>query len=272
MSTPQNATTNDSPGALVAASTIDPHQTAHTMLVTDSGTQDAFSAAATLLRVHEPQTHHQQSDTQLNIQFGQHLQHHQGQNQEREERRLHQQSHSLRLVSDQSTVSLDELQNSLKRVEGLLRQGNLSMAIQILSEITELVVSNCEYLGLSGDDFPSLYRVKQENFWRSLNNTWIYALTQTNVPSKHSTFIDHGSLCHLRQTIINWADVLERYGLVDYELGFWEQDLLEAIDRLLAGFLNQHSCRAFNGEILSQCQPEVGSRVKAHDGELYSHV
>ncbi|CAG8535017.1 11626_t:CDS:2 [Paraglomus brasilianum] len=230
MSTPQNATTNDSPGALVAAPTLDPHQTAHTMLATDSGIQDAFSAAAALLRVqHEPQPHHQQNHTQLDI--------------------------------------------HLKRVEGPLQQGNLSMAIQILSEITELVVSNCEYLGLSGDDnVPSAYRVKRENFWRSLNNTWIYTLTQINVSSKHSTFIDHEFLCHLRQSIVSWADVLERYGLVDYELGFWEQDLLEAIDRTLAAFLNQHSCRAFDGEVLSQCQPEMGSRVKVHDGELYSHV
>jgi hypothetical protein len=80
----------------------------------------------------------------------------------------------------------------------------------------------------------------------------------------------------LRQSIVSWADVLEKYGLVDYELGFWEQDLLEAVDRILAASLSGHGSCAFSEEALASCQPEVSSRVdntlKVHDGGLYSHV
>lgn len=33
----------------------------------------------------------------------------------------------------------------------------------------------------------------------------------------------------VRDSIIAWGDVLEWYGLVDYELGFWEEDILNGI-------------------------------------------
>jgi hypothetical protein len=147
LTTAPNATTNDTPpGALITASTLDPHHTTHALIATDSGIHDAFSAAAALLRVqHEP--HHQQNDNQLDVQYEHHLQ---------QQQHFHQQSNNLRAVSKlltspdkyhKSTMSLNQLQDSMKRVEEALQQGNSSMAIQLLSEITDHVVSGCEYLG-----------------------------------------------------------------------------------------------------------------------------
>lgn len=37
-------------------------------------------------------------------------------------------------------------------------------------------------------------------------------------------------LHHLHNNVKAWADALEKYGLVNYELGLWEQDILEAIE------------------------------------------
>ena len=33
----------------------------------------------------------------------------------------------------------------------------------------------------------------------------------------------------LRESVIAWGDVLQWFGLVDYEMGFWEEDIIESI-------------------------------------------
>jgi len=40
-------------------------------------------------------------------------------------------------------------------------------------------------------------------------------------------------LLHMRHQILTWADLLERFGLVDYEMGFWERDILDELDKAL---------------------------------------
>lgn len=67
-------------------------------------------------------------------------------------------------------------------------------------------------------------------FWTGLNNCWLFAFSHYgNARSEDQRICEH-HLHHLHNNVKAWADTLEKYGLVNYELGLWEQDILEAIE------------------------------------------
>ncbi|CAG8596376.1 4658_t:CDS:2 [Ambispora leptoticha] len=145
--------------------------------------------------------------------------------------------------------SFEEVKEGFKRVIELVKRDEMFDAFNLLSNITANVVTNCEKYGLTSDENFSNDR---ETFWKTLNDCWLYAISQVNKNhSKHHQQqsqeqqqqslpqrIGKEYLYKLRESVVSWADVLERYGLVDYEMGYWEQDFLEAIDTQINLFLN----------------------------------
>lgn len=67
-----------------------------------------------------------------------------------------------------------------------------------------------------------------------MNNCWLYALAQRNDVNDESERLTNEYLFELRDKLIAWADKLEPFGLVDYEMGLWEAEILEAVDANLA--------------------------------------
>ncbi|KAG0252114.1 hypothetical protein DFQ27_008260 [Actinomortierella ambigua] len=154
----------------------------------------------------------------------------------------------------------EELQNVLEYVD----QGMILKSIGLLGQLTERVVANIEPLGLASDDGPP---ARREGFWTGLNNCWLFALSHAqdtarwddptfsslsflspssfsspSSPSPSSPFAsqqqgpilqEQRHLVHLKHRVVDWANRLEPWGLVDYELGFWERDILEAIESCL---------------------------------------
>ncbi|ORX96211.1 hypothetical protein K493DRAFT_217947 [Basidiobolus meristosporus CBS 931.73] len=127
------------------------------------------------------------------------------------------------------TTNFEEIQNELKKALDHIEQGAILKAFEVLVSITDVVVSNCEALGLTSDEAPfNVY--DREGFWQGINHCWLYALSRTTTARSDKDQLRETHLFHLRDSVIAWCDILERYGLVDYEMGFWELDILEAIE------------------------------------------
>jgi hypothetical protein len=87
--------------------------------------------------------------------------------------------------------------------------------------------------GLTSDNHP-YNAIDREQFWTGLNNCWLYALAQRNDVNDESERLTNEFLFELRDQLIAWADKLEPFGLVDYEMGLWEAEIVEAVDANLA--------------------------------------
>ncbi|KAK9762922.1 hypothetical protein K7432_010865 [Basidiobolus ranarum] len=131
------------------------------------------------------------------------------------------------------TTSFDEIQNELKRALDHIEQGTILRAFEILSSVTDAVVTNCDALGLTIDE-PPYNAYDREGFWQGINHCWLYALSRSSLAKSEEDQLRVQHLYQLRDSVIAWCDILERYGLVDYEMGFWEQDILEAIEASIA--------------------------------------
>ncbi|KAK9462199.1 uncharacterized protein V1516DRAFT_612836, partial [Lipomyces oligophaga] len=79
--------------------------------------------------------------------------------------------------------------------------------------LTEYIGQHFVRLGLA-DDSSLPYRVRLL-FWRLLNRAWLDLIATMHGQPEQLQRI--GSL------VVSVSDRLELYGLVDYELGFWEE-------------------------------------------------
>ncbi|KAG2175762.1 hypothetical protein INT44_000240 [Umbelopsis vinacea] len=130
-------------------------------------------------------------------------------------------------------TTFEEIQKQLKKTLDHVEQKNLRSSFETLSLATSGVVDNCEQLGLTSDDHP-YNAIDREQFWTGLNNCWLYALAQRNDAGSELERLSNEYLFELRDKLVTWADKLEPFGLVDYEMGLWEAEILEAVDANLA--------------------------------------
>ncbi|KAG9288595.1 hypothetical protein G9A89_006696 [Geosiphon pyriformis] len=139
----------------------------------------------------------------------------------------------------QYQMTFDDIQEELKKVLDFVDQGKILYAFENLSSVTSIIVMNCDRFGLTSDEKAPYNEIDREGFWQNLNNCWLYALanasgsptkTQQQQIEQQQQCLGQEHLYRVRDSIVSWADLLERYGLVDYEMGFWERDLLEAVN------------------------------------------
>ncbi|KAI8890637.1 hypothetical protein K501DRAFT_205815 [Backusella circina FSU 941] len=146
-------------------------------------------------------------------------------------------------------TTFEEIQKQLKNTLDHVEQKNMVSGFQTLSKATSAVVDHCEQLGLTSDDHP-YNAIDREQFWAGLNNCWLYALAQRHEPSSETERLTDQHLYGLREMVVAWADKLERFGLVDYEMGWWEADILAAIDGILA--MNYAAAQAAAQAVVAQ--------------------
>ncbi|KAF9130485.1 hypothetical protein BGW39_003032 [Mortierella sp. 14UC] len=127
-------------------------------------------------------------------------------------------------VTDELASIQEELQTVLEYVD----HGMLLKSFDTLSRLTDIVVTNCEKLGLASDGGGAVEQ--KAGFWTGLNNCWLFAFSHYGNARSDDQRIREPHLHHLHRNVKAWADALEKYGLVNYELGLWEQDILEAIE------------------------------------------
>ncbi|KAI8637427.1 hypothetical protein BD408DRAFT_353790 [Parasitella parasitica] len=146
-------------------------------------------------------------------------------------------------------TTFEEIQKQLKNTLDHVEQRNMVSGFQTLSKATSAVVDHCEQLGLTSDDHP-YNAIDREQFWAGLNNCWLYALAQRHEPSSDAERLTDQHLYGLREMVVSCADKLERFGLVDYEMGWWEADILAAIDGILA--MNYAAAQAAAQAVVAQ--------------------
>jgi hypothetical protein len=91
----------------------------------------------------------------------------------------------------------------------------------------------CIPTGLVSDD--SRARADRISIWRDFNNAWLALLQrQKDMVESHQQLGQSQSLLSLEglrnmgKTVIDMCDVLEKHGLVDYEMGMWEERIVDS--------------------------------------------
>ncbi|KAF9957649.1 hypothetical protein BGZ72_001563 [Mortierella alpina] len=126
-----------------------------------------------------------------------------------------------------ATEELASIQEELQTVLEFVDHGMILKSFDALSRLTDIAVTNCEKLGLASDGGAI---DQKAGFWTGLNNCWLFAFSHYGNARSEDQRVQEHHLHHLHNNVKAWADGLEKYGLVNYELGLWEQDILEAIE------------------------------------------
>ncbi|KAJ2081644.1 hypothetical protein H4R24_002168 [Coemansia sp. RSA 988] len=125
-----------------------------------------------------------------------------------------------------------EIQGELKRVLDGVNSGRILQSFDILTKVTDAVVVNCETLGLASE-LPVVESFHRNNFWRALNQCWLVALQNVSKAQNYEDQLCEEHIVHLHSSVVHWADTLATFGLVDYEMGFWESDIVDALNNIL---------------------------------------
>ncbi|KAJ2552487.1 hypothetical protein EV175_003292 [Coemansia sp. RSA 1933] len=124
------------------------------------------------------------------------------------------------------------IQGELKRVLDGINEGKILSSFEILSKITDAVVVSCEALGLASEQ-PVVETFHRDNFWRALNQCWLVALQNVSAAGTDEERLREEHIVHLKESVVQWGNKLDQYGLVDYEMGFWESDIIDSLDTIL---------------------------------------
>ncbi|EPE09655.1 hypothetical protein F503_07431 [Ophiostoma piceae UAMH 11346] len=131
----------------------------------------------------------------------------------------------------ETNESFVSYQRNLKDVFKNIKNGALVPASETLLSISDWLLTRAESLGLTQDD-EDLYegRVK---LWNNFNNAWLGLL------EKQREFMWSGRTLHRSQSLVSFEDLqkmarelvrlcdsVERFGLVDYDYGVWEERIM----------------------------------------------
>lgn len=122
----------------------------------------------------------------------------------------------------------NEIIGALRKVLIDIDEGEHLRGLEALQRTTDVVVTHSDALGLTTDDSPRI--IHKEAFWFNLNQCWLYSLSRCD--KKSGLRAEHYAL--LKDSVREWADVLQPFGLVDYEMGFWEAQILESINAAMS--------------------------------------
>ncbi|KAK9363490.1 hypothetical protein V1504DRAFT_170050 [Lipomyces starkeyi] len=107
-----------------------------------------------------------------------------------------------------------------------------------LADISRYLGDHAIDLGLADDN--SLPYDCRLQFWRLFNRSWIGVISRNWLMSGGGTTVAQGPTSLTRQQledmaelVISLSDNVQRYGLVDYELGVWEELILDGIQCML---------------------------------------
>ncbi|KAG0261810.1 hypothetical protein BG011_000641 [Mortierella polycephala] len=126
-----------------------------------------------------------------------------------------------------ASEELAAIQEELQTVLEYIDQGMILKSFDTLSRLTDIAATNCVKLGLASDGGAM---DQKAGFWTGLNNCWRFAFLHYGSACSEDQRVREHHLYHLYDKVKTWADALEKYGLVNYELGLGEQDILEAIE------------------------------------------
>ncbi|KAI1138921.1 hypothetical protein F5Y05DRAFT_355347 [Hypoxylon sp. FL0543] len=142
------------------------------------------------------------------------------------------------------TEAYQHYQTALREVFTNIRNGVLQVASESLLNISEWLLSKVVELGLAGDD-ESLYR-ERINMWQDFNHAWL-SLFQKQKDMMESglqlqrgqSLISEERLRKMGEEIVRLCDGIDRHGLVDYQYGVWEENIIAIIEECLDLYENE---------------------------------
>ncbi|KAJ5669267.1 hypothetical protein N7462_010337 [Penicillium macrosclerotiorum] len=133
-----------------------------------------------------------------------------------------------------------QYQRALRSTFDHTRAGRLVEASRSLLEISEWLVTNARDLGILRDDH--LLYPDRLALWNDFNLCWLAVcqrqkdLTQDLAASQQpgqGTLLSRDRLEAMGKDLIQFCDQLEQHGLVDYQMGIWEEEILSVLGQCL---------------------------------------
>ncbi|KAL3457807.1 hypothetical protein BJX64DRAFT_292753 [Aspergillus heterothallicus] len=138
-----------------------------------------------------------------------------------------------------SAEPLRQFQRALRGTIDHTRAGRLVDASRSLLDISEWLVVSARELGILRDD--QMLHSDRLKLWNDFNICWLamcqkqkdmtQEMLQTGRHSSRLLTID--AMEALGRELIRFCDQMEQHGLVDYQMGIWEEEILSALGQCL---------------------------------------
>ncbi|KAI0021943.1 hypothetical protein F4780DRAFT_257926 [Xylariomycetidae sp. FL0641] len=132
----------------------------------------------------------------------------------------------------------EQYQTALKEIFTSIQRGGLQTASESLLNVSEWLLSKVLELGLTGDN-EALHgdRIK---LWHDFNHAWLALfqkqkdMMESGQPTqRQQSLISHSGLKEMGKEIVRLCDGIDRHGLVDYEYGVWEEEIIAILEQCL---------------------------------------
>ncbi|KAI9653990.1 MAG: hypothetical protein M1821_006851 [Bathelium mastoideum] len=128
----------------------------------------------------------------------------------------------------------EQYQTALRETFQSTRDGRLAEAAETLLRISGWLLQNAENLGLVRDD--ATMHAERLKLWDEFNKCWLavlqrqkemtLALNNTGqAPQPPESMIEHSFMERMGRDLVRFCDNLEKHGLVDYQMGIWEEEI-----------------------------------------------
>ncbi|EAW08686.1 uncharacterized protein ACLA_096190 [Aspergillus clavatus NRRL 1] len=155
--------------------------------------------------------------------------------------RLDQQQQQQQVASESTNEAYGRFQRALRATFDHTRAGRLVEAGRSILEIAEWLVTNARELDILRDD-PALYPERLQ-LWNDFNICWLAIcqkqkdmtqdLLQTSRQSPNTTMLTIERMEEMGKDLIQLCDQMEQHGLVDYQMGIWEEEILGVLGECL---------------------------------------
>ncbi|KAL2268545.1 hypothetical protein VTJ83DRAFT_3391 [Remersonia thermophila] len=157
-----------------------------------------------------------------------------------------------------ATTALDEsyaqYQGEVKGIFENIRNSNLTAASEALLRVSEWLLSHVVDLGLTTDN-QSLHD-ERITLWNDFNHAWL-ALFQRqkemmeaglHTVQRPQTVVSQETLKKMGKELVRLCDNIERHGLVDYQYGVWEEQIVDILEECLDLYETQQNSAAGGNE------------------------
>ncbi|TKA56357.1 hypothetical protein B0A49_10037 [Cryomyces minteri] len=163
-------------------------------------------------------------------------------------------------ATSQFDAAYDAYQTALRRTFEQARDGQLGDAGISLLEISSWLLGNVESLGLVRDD--ENMAAERTKLWDEFNRCWLAVLqkqkdmTQEMLdteqePQEPQSLLEIDFMERMGRELVRLCDNVEKHGLVDYQIGVWEEEI---ITRKATTFLSLNVLHLVDFEIvLTSC-------------------
>ncbi|KAI1981247.1 hypothetical protein LOZ55_000743 [Ophidiomyces ophidiicola] len=133
----------------------------------------------------------------------------------------------------------NQYQQALRQTFENIRAGRLNTASRALIDMSEWLLGNAVDLGLVRDE--EHLHTDRIKLWDEFNTCWLALFqkqkdnTQTMFDSASASLevLTEGVLTKMGKELVRLCDRVEQYGLVDYQMGVWEEEILCVLGQCL---------------------------------------